>query len=81
MYDKSECRREGKCQCQESPDTHGEEEERDRDELPSAGDLSSTISAALADSSALVVICSPSSARNCSYNCFCKCIAVASLNR
>lgn len=37
---------------------------RDRDELPSAGDLSSTISAALADSSALVVICSPSSARS-----------------
>ena len=37
---------------------------RDRDELPSAGDLSSTISAALADSSALVVICSPASARS-----------------
>lgn len=37
---------------------------RDRDELPSAGDLSSTISAALADSDALIVICSPSSARS-----------------
>ena len=37
---------------------------RDRDELPSAGDLSSTISAALAESSALVVICSPASARS-----------------
>ncbi|MFZ9311507.1 MAG: TIR domain-containing protein [Arenimonas sp.] len=37
---------------------------RDRDELPSAGDLSSTISAALADSSAPVVICSPAAARS-----------------
>lgn len=37
---------------------------RDRDELPSAGDLSSTISAALADSDALIVICSPASARS-----------------
>mgnify|MGYP006360613345 FL=1 len=37
---------------------------RDRDELPSAGDLSSTITAALNDSSALVVICSPASAQS-----------------
>lgn len=37
---------------------------RDRDELPSAGDLSSTITAALNDSSALVVICSPASAKS-----------------
>jgi eukaryotic-like serine/threonine-protein kinase len=37
---------------------------RDRDELPSAGDLSSTISAALVDSDALIVICSPASARS-----------------
>lgn len=37
---------------------------RDRDELPSAGDLSSTIQAALADSRALVVLCSPAAARS-----------------
>lgn len=37
---------------------------RDRDELPSAGDLSSTIAAALNDSSALVVVCSPASAKS-----------------
>ena len=35
---------------------------RDRDELPSAGDLNSTITAALAASRSLVVICSPASA-------------------
>lgn len=37
---------------------------RDRDELPSSGNLSSTISAALSDSSAIVVICSTSSAQS-----------------
>mgnify|MGYP003530596979 FL=1 len=37
---------------------------RDRDELPSAGDLSSTINAALQDSQALLVICSPASAQS-----------------
>ena len=37
---------------------------RDRDELPSAGDLSTTIKEALSESDALVVICSPSSARS-----------------
>jgi tetratricopeptide (TPR) repeat protein len=37
---------------------------RDRDELPSAGDLSSTIAAALSDSDALVVICSPNAAQS-----------------
>ena len=37
---------------------------RDRDELPSAGDLSSTITAALNDSAALVVVCSPASAQS-----------------
>jgi tetratricopeptide (TPR) repeat protein len=37
---------------------------RDRDELASAGDLSSTITSALNDSSALVVICSPASAQS-----------------
>ena len=35
---------------------------RDRDELPTSGDLGATIQAALADSSALVVICSPAAA-------------------
>jgi tetratricopeptide (TPR) repeat protein len=37
---------------------------RDRDELPTAGDLGATIRAALAESAALVVICSPTSARS-----------------
>jgi hypothetical protein len=37
---------------------------RDRDELHAAGDLGSTITAALADSAALVVICSPAAARS-----------------
>ena len=37
---------------------------RDRDELPTAGDLGTTIRAALAESAALVVICSPASARS-----------------
>ena len=37
---------------------------RDRDELPTAGDLSGTIRAALTDSSSLVVICSPHSAQS-----------------
>lgn len=37
---------------------------RDRDELPTAGDLGSTITAALADSAALVVVCSPAAARS-----------------
>jgi tetratricopeptide (TPR) repeat protein len=37
---------------------------RDRDELASAGDLSSTITAALTDSAALVVVCSPASAQS-----------------
>ncbi len=36
---------------------------RDRDELHAAGDLGSTITAALADSAALVVICSPAASR------------------
>lgn len=37
---------------------------RDRDELPSAGDLSTTIRAALDDSATLVVICSPAAAQS-----------------
>jgi len=37
---------------------------RDRDELPAAGDLGSTITAALANSAALVVVCSPAAARS-----------------
>ena len=37
---------------------------RDRDELPTAGDLGTTIRAALAESAALIVICSPASARS-----------------
>ena len=37
---------------------------RDRDELPSAGDLSSSIRAALDDSASLVVICSPAAAQS-----------------
>ena len=37
---------------------------RDRDELPSAGDLSGSIRAALSDSATLVVICSPDAARS-----------------
>ena len=37
---------------------------RDRDELPTAGDLGTTIRAALAESAALVVVCSPASARS-----------------
>lgn len=37
---------------------------RDRDELPSAGDLGVTIREALADSEALVVICSPTAAQS-----------------
>lgn len=35
---------------------------RDRDELPTAGDLGDTIRSALADSAALIVICSPAAA-------------------
>ena len=37
---------------------------RDRDELPSSGDLGGTIRAALDDSAALVVVCSPAAARS-----------------
>lgn len=37
---------------------------RDRDELPTAGDLGASIRGALADSAALVVICSPAAARS-----------------
>ncbi len=37
---------------------------RDRDELPTSGNLGSTIRAALADSAALIVICSPAAARS-----------------
>lgn len=37
---------------------------RDRDELPSAGDLSTTIRSALDDSATLVVICSPAAAQS-----------------
>jgi hypothetical protein len=37
---------------------------RDRDELPTAGDLSATIQGALEESAALVVLCSPSSAQS-----------------
>ena len=37
---------------------------RDRDELPTAGDLGSTIRAALADSAALILICSPTAAKS-----------------
>jgi hypothetical protein len=37
---------------------------RDRDEVAAAGDLGSTITAALADSAALVVVCSPAAARS-----------------
>lgn len=37
---------------------------RDRDELPSAGDLGATIRSALADSQWLIVICSPAAARS-----------------
>ena len=37
---------------------------RDRDELPTAGDLGTTIRAALAESAALVVVCSPAAARS-----------------
>ncbi|BCT92280.1 hypothetical protein LYSHEL_13040 [Lysobacter helvus] len=37
---------------------------RDRDELPSAGDLTGTIREALAESASLVVICSPAAARS-----------------
>jgi tetratricopeptide (TPR) repeat protein len=37
---------------------------RDRDELPTAGDLSSTIREALSESDALIVICSPAAARS-----------------
>jgi hypothetical protein len=37
---------------------------RDRDELQAAGDLGSTITAALADSAALVVVCSPAAAHS-----------------
>jgi len=37
---------------------------RNRDEVPAAGDLGSTITAALADSAALVVLCSPAAARS-----------------
>ncbi|MHB8911874.1 MAG: TIR domain-containing protein, partial [Lysobacter sp.] len=37
---------------------------RDRDELPSAGDLGATIREALADSATLIVICSPAAAQS-----------------
>lgn len=37
---------------------------RDRDELPTSGDLGATITSALAESSSLVVICSPAAARS-----------------
>ena len=37
---------------------------RDRDELPTAGDLSSTIREALSESDALIVVCSPAAARS-----------------
>ena len=37
---------------------------RDRDELPSAGDLGQTIREALAESASLVVVCSPEAARS-----------------
>jgi len=37
---------------------------RDRDELPTAGDLGSTIREAIAESSNLIVICSPAAARS-----------------
>lgn len=37
---------------------------RDRDELPSSGDLGATIREALSDSAALVVVCSPAAARS-----------------
>jgi eukaryotic-like serine/threonine-protein kinase len=37
---------------------------RDRDELPSAGDLSSAIKAALDESAAMVVLCSPAAAKS-----------------
>ncbi|MBC7990961.1 MAG: toll/interleukin-1 receptor domain-containing protein [Luteimonas sp.] len=37
---------------------------RDREELPTAGDLGATIRTALADSAALIVICSPAAARS-----------------
>ncbi|MFL6591249.1 MAG: toll/interleukin-1 receptor domain-containing protein, partial [Luteimonas sp.] len=37
---------------------------RDRDELPTSGDLGTTIRAALADSATLIVICSPAAAKS-----------------
>jgi len=37
---------------------------RDRDELPTSGDLSATIREALSDSAALIVVCSPAAARS-----------------
>src|SRR5262245_52290502 len=37
---------------------------RDREELPTAGDLGSTIHEALAESAALIVICSPAAAHS-----------------
>jgi hypothetical protein len=37
---------------------------RDRDELPTSGDLSTTIRAALAESAALIVVCSPAAAQS-----------------
>src|SRR5688572_431435 len=37
---------------------------RDRDELPSSGDLGGTIRAALDESAALIVVCSPAAARS-----------------
>ncbi|MDB6164257.1 MAG: toll/interleukin receptor protein [Xanthomonadaceae bacterium] len=37
---------------------------RDRDELPTSGDLGATIRAALAESAALIVICSPAAAQS-----------------
>src|SRR5512143_2411978 len=37
---------------------------RDREELPTSGDLGATIRSALSESSALIVVCSPSAARS-----------------
>ena len=37
---------------------------RDRDELPTSGNLGSTIRAALAESAALIVVCSPAAAQS-----------------
>jgi tetratricopeptide (TPR) repeat protein len=53
-----------------TPGTHGEIGKRlgtffrDRDELPSSGDLGTTIRAALGESAALIVVCSPAAAQS-----------------